>query len=419
MLINRIIQKQILQFITVTYMECALTGNNTVSGNQAAASAKTRYEVLDGLRGVAALLVICYHFCEGFASSPVDQGFNHGYLAVDFFFVLSGFVIAYAYDGRMGAGGKQPSMTAGGFLLRRLIRLQPMVIIGVLLGVISFMAQGCTQWDGTHVGAPAVIAAFLLGLLMIPAVPGGFWEVRGNGEMFPLNGPSWSLFFEYLGSVVYALILCRLSRRWLMAFVGASAAGLIYIALADRSGAYNIGVGWTAAGYGWLWGFMRMMFSFSAGVLLQRAFVPKVRVRHPFALCSAMIAVILVMPYLGAGANGEPSVINAIYDLVCTLFMFPAIVFLGACGVYNSDTAKPAGRICTFLGAISYPVYIIHYPLMYYFYHTVWSRGLTVAEAFPYMVLTLVSAIVMAWIFLRYYDEPVRAWLSRKLLQRH
>lgn len=380
------------------------------------ATARPRYEVLDGLRGVAALLVICYHFGEAFATSPVDQCFNHGYLAVDFFFVLSGFVIAYAYDSRMrrGAGEERPAMSAGGFLLRRLIRLQPMVVVGTLLGVVSFVAQGCAQWDGTPVAAGAVALAFVLGLLMLPAMPGGIAEVRGNGEMFPLNGPGWSLFFEYLGSAVYALLLCRLSRRRTAFFTGASAAALALIALADCSGAYSLGVGWTAADGGWLWGFLRMMFSFSAGVLLQRVFVPKVRVRHPFALCSTLIAALLAMPYVGAGADGQPTPANAVYDLLCTLVAFPAIVFLGACGAHTTVAEKPAGRMCEFLGAISYPVYIIHYPLMYYFYHIVWTRGLTPLQALPYMAAIFVSVVIMAWLLLKYYDQPVRAWLSRK-----
>ena len=89
--------------------------------NYAAAGIKPRYELLDGLRGVAAFAVIWYHFFEGFATSPTDQWMNHGYLAVDFFYVLSGFVIGYAYDDRWRDGG----MTAGRFMLRRVIRLQP------------------------------------------------------------------------------------------------------------------------------------------------------------------------------------------------------------------------------------------------------------------------------------------------------
>ena len=172
------------------------------------ASIKPRYEILDGLRGVAAVLVIWYHFFEGFATSAVDQMMNHGYLAVDFFFVLSGFVVGYAYDDRWKRG-----MTAGRFMLRRLIRLHPMVILSVILGAIAFIIQGSVQWDGTPVSLHHVIIALVLGLFLIPAFPGVGYEVRGNGEMFPLNGPSWSLFFEYIGSILYAIWLHRLSAK--------------------------------------------------------------------------------------------------------------------------------------------------------------------------------------------------------------
>ena len=61
---------------------------------------KPRFEVLDGLRGVAAIIVVIFHLFEVFSESPIDQIINHGYLAVDFFYVLSGFVIGYAYDDR-------------------------------------------------------------------------------------------------------------------------------------------------------------------------------------------------------------------------------------------------------------------------------------------------------------------------------
>lgn len=140
---------------------------------------KTHYAILDGLRGVAALMVIWYHIFEGFATSPIDQKFNHGYLAVDFFFILSGFVIGYAYDDRW------KNMSTWGFFKRRLIRLHPMVILGAIFGVISFLIQGSIKWDGTHVGAIPVLMAFMLSVMLIPAYPGGTAEVRGNGEMFP------------------------------------------------------------------------------------------------------------------------------------------------------------------------------------------------------------------------------------------
>ena len=168
--------------------------------SSAFADSKPHYVLLDGLRGVAALLVIWYHVFEGFATSPIDQKFNHGYLAVDFFFILSGFVVGYAYDDRW-----KTTMTQKEFFKRRLIRLHPMVVMGAVLGAITFCIQGCEQWDGTRVSISMVMLAMLLNLFLIPAVPGTGPEVRGNGEMYPLNGPSWSLFFEYIGNILYDL----------------------------------------------------------------------------------------------------------------------------------------------------------------------------------------------------------------------
>ena len=96
------------------------------------ADTKPHYNILDGLRGVAALMVVWFHVFEAFATSHVDQRINHGYLAVDFFFVLSGFVIGYAYDDRWGR------MTYRDFFMRRLIRLHPMVVMGMLIGAAAF-----------------------------------------------------------------------------------------------------------------------------------------------------------------------------------------------------------------------------------------------------------------------------------------
>ena len=93
---------------------------------------KPQYAILDGLRGVASLVVVAFHLFEAHAASHADQIINHGYLAVDFFFVLSGFVIGYAYDDRWGR------MTYRDFFKRRLIRLHPMVVMGMLIGAAAF-----------------------------------------------------------------------------------------------------------------------------------------------------------------------------------------------------------------------------------------------------------------------------------------
>ena len=74
------------------------------------ADSKPHYDILDGLRGVAALLVVVFHLCEAHATSHFDQLLNHGYLAVDFFFALSGFVIGYAYDDRWGRSVRRCSI---------------------------------------------------------------------------------------------------------------------------------------------------------------------------------------------------------------------------------------------------------------------------------------------------------------------
>lgn len=370
-----------------------------------AAAPRQRYEILDGLRGVAALLVIWYHVFEAFATSPVDQRFNHGYLAVDFFFVLSGFVIGHAYDSRWQRG-----MTAGRFIVRRIIRLQPMVIIGVLLGVVSFIIQGCERWDGTAVSTPAVIASFLFGLFMLPALPGTMPEVRGNGEMFPLNGPSWSLFFEYIGSIGYALWLHRLSRRSLWIFTVLSGVALAVWTLSDMSGSYHTGFGWSMADYGFVGGLLRLSFSFSAGLLMARRFKPMRVGACGFAVCSALIVAMLAMPYITT--DGSKSIANACYDLICTLLIFPAVVYIGASTPNGSGVSD---CVCRFLGSISYPVYIIHYPMMYLFYAYVWSEGLTFAQTWPVAAAICLGAIILARLFLKYYNEPLRAYLSKKL----
>ena len=118
----------------------------------------------------------------------------------------------------------------------------------------------------------------------------------------------------------------------------------------------------------------------------------------------------MACPYVG---GSEPSVLNALYDSVCTLVVFPLIVYLGACG---NTTDRFSTGLCDFLGRLSYPVYIIHYPVMYMFYAWVWAHGYSFTQVWPVCVAQFVGIILMAWLAMRYYDTPVRRYLSRKLL---
>lgn len=380
-----------------------LMSNSKISA-AAFADTKPHYDLLDGLRGVAALMVIFYHVFEAFATSPIDQRFNHGYLAVDFFFILSGFVIGYAYDDRW------KTMTTKDFIKRRLIRLHPMVVLGAVLGVIAFCIQGCEKWDGTQVSISMVMLALLINLFLIPAVPGSGPEIRRNGEMYPLNGPSWSLFFEYIGNIMYALFIRRMSTKALTALVVLAGIGLASFAIFNFSGAGHLGVGWTMEEYNLIGGFLRVLFSFSIGLLMSRVFKP-IPVKGAFWICSLAIVVLLSMPYVG---NGEALWMNGIYDSVCAILIFPMLVYLGASG---KTTDKHSARICKFLGDISYPLYMVHYPLIYLYFGWVKKENLTFAEAWPEALALVIGSIVLAYISLKLYDEPVRRYLTKRFLQ--
>ncbi len=348
-------------------------------------------------------MVIWYHVFEAFATSPVDQRFNHGYLAVDFFFILSGFVIGYAYDDRWGR------MSVKDFFKRRLIRLHPMIVIGTVLGVITFLIQGSEQWNGTKVSLSMVMLAMLLHMFLIPAAPGSGAEVRGNGEMYPLNGPAWSLFFEYIGNILYALFLRKLSTTVLTIVVTLAGLGLATFAIFNYSGYGHLGVGWSMLDYNLIGGFLRLLFAFSVGLLMSRIFQP-VRIKGAFWICSLAIIVLLSIPYIG---NGEAPWMNGLYDAVCTIVIFPILVYLGASG---KTPDKMTSRMCKFFGDISYPLYIVHYPFMYLFYSWVWKNELTFAKAWPIALLLFFGNILLAYTCLKLFDEPVRKYLTKRFI---
>lgn len=374
------------------------------------ADSKKHYEILDGLRGVAALLVVFYHIFEGLsfaAGGTVITTINHGYLAVDFFFILSGFVIGYAYDDRWGR-----TMTLGGFFKRRLIRLHPMIVMGVVLGAVTYLLQGSVQWDGTRMPLSMVMLAMLLALFMIPAVPGAPNDVRGNGEMFPLNGPSWSLFFEYIGNILYGLFIHRLSTRVLRLLVVLLGIGLAWFALFDVVGYGMIGVGWTLDGWNFFGGLLRMLFPFTLGMLLSRNFRP-VRVRGAFWICSLVLLVLFCVPYIEGTAGVS---LNGLYEVFCIFLVFPFLVRLGASG---SLTDGVSTRVCKFMGDISFPLYAVHYPIMYLFY--AWlidNQHYTFVEVWPQALGVFVGNVLLAYLCLKLYDEPVRRWLARRFLSK-
>lgn len=373
-------------------------------------ASKPRYEILDGLRGVAALLVVAYHLFETFFHGGPDQPINHGYLAVDFFFVLSGFVIGYAYDDRWD------KMSTWNFFKRRLVRLHPMVIFGSLVGALLFFFGSSA--DFPLIGATPwwmVILMMLWAFTMIP-IPTSM-DIRGWGETNPLNGPAWSLQWEYLANILYAFVFRRMPKAVLGICVAVF--GLLTITLcfdidftgflqARSSAAYSVVGGWSLTPDQLQVGLTRLLYPFFCGLLISR--VGKlIKVKAGFWWCSALVVILLCAPRLGGTANPW---LNGLFEALCILVMFPLIVSIGA---GSSVTGKRSSAINKFLGEVSYPLYITHYPLIYM--QMAWVSNHPDA---PLGVRVMVSvsvfilAILLACGAYKLYDLPVRAWLKEK-----
>ncbi len=363
-------------------------------------STKPHYQVLDGLRGVAAIIVVLFHLAEPLASSRLDNVVNHGYLAVDFFFLLSGFVIGYAYDDRWD------KLTIGGFLRRRFERLQPLVVLGMTLGALGFYFTDSTIWPLIdRVPVWKLMVVMLIGYTILP-IPLSM-DIRGWQEMHPLNSVGWSLFFEYIANILYALGLRKLPIKALALFVVLAGAVLLHFALTNPNG--DLTGGWTLNAQHMRVGITRTIFPFFAGLLLSRVVRP-VYIKNAFLWCSGLVAAVLLMPRIG---GAEQLWMNGLYEAFCIIVVFPLIVYMGASGVVHNQTE---GKICTFLGNLSYPLYMTHYVLVYFYVAWVSNhKGITLGQAWPYTLLTFSGAIVLAYASLKLYDEPLRAWLRKKL----
>jgi len=376
-------------------------------------ASKPRYEILDGLRGVAAMIVVAFHLFETYSKGPVFQILNHGYLAVDFFFVLSGFVIGYAYDDRWG------KMSIGGFFKRRLVRLHPMVIMGTFIGALLYYFSDCAAFPPIgQTSWQKVIAMMLLGFTMLPATLK--MDIRGWGETNPLNGPAWSLQYEYIANILYATVIRHFSKTVLAIFLAFTAFLTLNLTMnwdlfnvfePRNYAAYTVIGGWSISPDQICIGATRLLYPFFAGLLISR--VNKlIKVKAGFWWCSLLIAVILVMPRIG---GMDKMWMNGIYESIVILFLFPLIVSMGA----GSSVSGRSVSVCKFFGEISYPLYITHYPLVYV--QVAWVRNhpdASLGTSILVSVSIYILAILLAYASLKLYDIPVREWLKRHWLMK-
>ena len=327
--------------------------------------------VLDGMRGVAALAVGMLHARQLLVNQ--SEGFKHAYLAVDFFFCLSGFVIAYAYSDRLNS-----SLSFKQFVRLRLIRLYPILFLGALLGSAVYMLGSKSD---TSVSAILCIGSFLL-------LPTGLIFQR---NAYPVNDPIWSLFFELVANFIYAALnIVPLWGIYVVMFLsGIALTAVSYI----NNGLGLIGFYDTA---NFMMGFIRIFFPFVAGV-----FIFRLNLSGRFQTAAAF-PIILLMIILAV-----PATYKGLYDPFAVIFVIPLIIVLGI-----NAQIKFGTKILIFLGRISFPFYIFHQPIIRVI-KNIPSISKPLSKIDYLLPLSAVGvAVIASYIVVVFIDEPVRKILS-------
>jgi peptidoglycan/LPS O-acetylase OafA/YrhL len=343
---------------------------------------KQHFDILDGLRGIAALAVVIFHFMEWVFTDVSKNFIGHGFLAVDFFFCLSGFVIGYAYDDRIRKIG------VGEFFKSRLIRLHPLVVLGSVLGLLGFLLDPFASPLAYDAGE--LLLLFVCSLFLIP-LP--LMEDRAF-NLFGLNAPSWSLFWEYVANIFYAFVLYKVGRRILAALTILAAASICIVSY--RAG--NLLGGWSKDNF--LDGGARVAYSFLAGLFLYRAnWIIKNRLQF------TGLAILLFLAFIMPGSKW-----NWLTETLVVLFYFPLLVSLGA----GSSQLPQWKKICRFSGNISYPLYMTHYAAIWVF-GNYYTNEKPPADELPYIIIPgIIFLVVIAYFVMVFYDIPVRRYLAKK-----
>jgi peptidoglycan/LPS O-acetylase OafA/YrhL len=348
---------------------------------------KPHYDILDGLRGIAAIAVVIFHFMECVITDYTKNFIGHGFLAVDFFFCLSGFVIGYAYDNRIG------KMGVAAFFKSRLIRLHPLVILGSILGVVGFLVDPFST-DQMAYNAGSVLLILLTSLLLIPYP---VMEQRYFNN-FNFNAPAWSLFWEYIANILYAFVLVRVGRKALLLITIAAGALLCFVAYC----AGNLMGGWAGSNF-WEGG-ARVAYSFSAGLLVYRSnWIIKNRLG--FIGIGILLFAAFVMPWFK---------LNWLVESLVVLFYFPLLVSLGA----GAQLAPALKKICVFSGKISYPLYMTHYAFIWIFAHHYAKYKPGTEQLTWIIIIGTILLLFIAYLAMVLYDTPLRRYLTTSLLRK-
>jgi peptidoglycan/LPS O-acetylase OafA/YrhL len=351
-----------------------------------------KFEMLDGLRGIAALGIVYFHLTGFFIDTQKHPRplFAHGWLAVDLFFALSGFVMSHAYQKKLDAG-----LSTSDFLKLRLIRLYPLYIIGVLLGFFerAYLEHG----RGLPFGHLGPFLLLIPALFFLPVVGRGSGPVPHNA--FPYDVPTWSLFSELVANVVHGLFLRRRGFRTLAAICGAAGVGLLLRIQLHGT------IGFGAKSDEILPSIVRVLFSYVAGMLLFRFWHRRARQwRVPAVVPAILLVIILAMPSIPH---------EDLFEMASVFVVLPAIVLLAACSQVSSWSAS----LCNLVGTLSYAIYIIHLPLgdvVGGAFDSVKSKPFYLVA--PWLGILFVALLFgLTYVLDAYYDIPVRRALRRRL----
>jgi peptidoglycan/LPS O-acetylase OafA/YrhL len=355
----------------------------------AGAEPRRAYQTLDGLRGVGAFLVVMRHVPDFFGPVRVPESF----LAVDLFYLVSGFVVAHAYGARLRGGG-----FVWTFVKTRIIRLYPLYLFGLMLGLLAAVlslfghsAGGWTSWTW-----PRLAEAMIAGLFMIPQVPG----LAANGST--LDGPTWTLLPELIANFVYAAAARLMTTAVLITIMIVCGAALIFAEF--HAGTLDVGYSsndqWAALA--------RVGFSFFAGVLVFRLVGDKPPIKNEWVAWALVAALTLA---LGCSPSDEAT---PWFELAVVLAGFPLLLVLAS----RFEPGALTGRVFSYIGLVSYGVYIVHQPIGNLLRETIERRLHLPGDlgALPYGAVFLAMLVALAGALDRYYDGPVRAVLRRWFL---
>lgn len=341
------------------------------------------YYKLDFMRGVAAISVVVIHLSHRIDISSIAK---RGYLAVDFFFVLSGFVMCAAYAERL----KAQQLRTRDFYALRLVRIFPLAFLGTSIAAIFETLRPGVANFGEHISN--IMIAYFFGALMLPTTAFNTLEPTA----FPLNLPIWSLFFELLANAAFPFILKSHHKNQILIFFIASGAitftaGVLYFGTANHGYYPNE-----------LWfGFSRISLSFSIGIVIYyfRHKSPTVNLLLP----SLIFTVVVFFPYFPE--------YDSYIDVLSVIFIMPALVFLSIKGG-NGSHGK---NISHWAGVLSFPLYALHYPFTRVI--SVISRKFYLN---PYakcsiMISFIFVMVVISYLAYRFFDLPIRKHLIGKL----